>query len=172
MGLSVVTLALARKNAKKQADIAVAKAVAAANAYTDQKISQIISFTIEIVDELPPLSEADPHVIYFVAKEDPSGEADSYNEYIKIDNKWELIGTTELDLSNYWTIEQVKEYVQSKEYTLPVATANILGGVKINGDSIQIDNNGVISVKEDYINNIVDNNFNDITENQISDLFN
>lgn len=171
MGLSLITLALARSSAKKAIDAAVTQALADAYAYTDEKFSEIVSFKIKIVDELPPLAEADPHVIYFVERTDPSGEADFYYEYMVINGKWELIGSTELDLSNYWTIEQVKAYVDSKEYTLPVATASILGGVKIDGNSIQIDANGVISINEDFINSILDANFTDISEEQIDDLF-
>mgnify|MGYP006916122277 CR=1 FL=1 len=172
MGLSLITLALARKSAKKATDAAVAQALIAANAYTDSKFNEIASFGIEIVNELPPLAEADSHTIYFVERTSPSGEADYYYEYIAVNGSWELIGSTELNLSNYWTIDEVKAYVESKEYTLPMATANKLGGVKINGDSIQIDQNGTISIVDGYLDNIIDGNFDNISNQDISNLFN
>ena len=176
MGVSVVTLALARKSAKKSIDVAVAKAIQDCMKYTDDKFDEIASFKITIVSELPPLSEADSHTIYFVPKTSPSGEADSYYEYMSIDKKWEIIGSTELDLSNYWTIDEVKTYIESKQYTLPIATKSILGGVKIDEKTIQINNEGIISVVETYIQTVskevLDTNFIRITENEIKQLFN
>jgi hypothetical protein len=171
MGLSLVTYALA----KKQCDKAMIAAIAAANAYTDDKLSHIISFEIEIVDELPPLSEADTHTIYFLPRTSPSGEADSYYEYLVINNQWEIIGSTELDLSNYWTIDQIKAYVQSQEYTLPIATTTTLGGVKLDGTTITSTLDGVISVVDSNIEDIskavIEDTFSRVTEEQIDDLF-
>lgn len=183
MGVSVITLALARKAAKKSIDKAAAKAIADAveisKKYTDDQFNKIVSFKIEIVDNLPPLSEADPHVIYFIPRTSPSGEADFYYEYMVISNKWELVGSTELDLSNYWTIDETKAYIDSKEYILPQATKTTLGGVKVDGDSILINSEGVISVSEDYLKDVsgdetqklIDENFDIISNDEISNLF-
>lgn len=41
-------------------------------------------------------------VIYFVPKTD-SEQQDAYDEFIYINDNWEHIGTTEVDLSNYYT---------------------------------------------------------------------
>ena len=84
MGLSITTLALARKYAQKKIDIAVEEAVERAKAYTDEVVSEFVSFSIEIVEVLPDPSEAKEHVIYFVHRESPSGGADYYYEYIWI----------------------------------------------------------------------------------------
>ena len=56
---------------------------------------------IEIVDELPEVG--DPTVLYLLAKEDPE-EGDYYDEYLWYDNQWELIGSTQIDLSDYCTL--------------------------------------------------------------------
>lgn len=180
MSLSIITLALAKQSAKKKIDKAMEKAIAAAKAYTDEQVSHIVSIRVEIVEQLPPISEADPHVIYFVHKPDPSKEADVYYEYMVIDNQWELIGSTELDLTNYWTIDEVKEYVQSQTYVLPAATTETLGGVKPDGVSTQTDNVGTLSVVEQYVQDvsgntaqdIIDENFIRVTDDEIDDLFN
>lgn len=187
MSLSITTLALARKEAKKNINDAVTSAFENAKAYTDEKVGEIVSFRIEIVDNLPSLSEADPHKIYFLNRTNPSGETDYFYEYMVINNQWEIIGSTELDLSGYWTIDQVKDYIQSQEFILPIATISTLGGVKPDGESIQVDNTGVVSIVDAYIQdlteeymqnvgedkmqNLIDENFANISNNDIGNLF-
>lgn len=186
MGLSVVTLALAKQYADEVAaagsrealEQAVEEAVRQSKLYTDEALSHITSFKVQIVESLP-LSDIDEHTIYFLRRRKPSGETDFYYEYMYINQAWELIGSTELDLSGYWTSEQVKAYVASKEYTLPRATATTLGGVKINGDSIDIDDEGCIFVVEEYAEgtaaevaqDLIDVNFTKINETNIENLF-
>ena len=41
----------------------------------------------------------------------PNGNA--YIEYLYVDNKWESIGTTSVDLSNYYTINQTKTEINT-----------------------------------------------------------
>ena len=175
MGLSIVTYALAKKYAKGKIDAAVEKALQDAKAYTDSKIAEIINFNIVIVDKLPPLSEADNHTIYFLPRTSPSGEADYYYEYMVIENQWEVIGSTELDLSNYWTIDETKAYIESKTYVLPIASTSTLGGVKVDGTSIEADNEGTISIINSYVENLsqdlIDDNFIKISSKEIDDLF-
>lgn len=186
MAISIETLALARKYAdavaaagsKEALDKAVQQAIAESKLYTDDKFSHIVSFKIEIVDSLPK-TDIDPHVIYFLKREDPLGENDIYCEYMYINNFWELIGSTQLDLSPYWTIEQTKAYIASKEYSLPRANKNALGGVKIDGKSIDIDNEGYIYVVDKYMKdtssdvaqNVIDKNFDNIKDTSIENLF-
>jgi len=59
-------------------------------------IGNINSFEIAIVSELP--ATGDDHTIYFVPE---TAGSTTHNEYMYIDNQWELIGTTTIDLSNY-----------------------------------------------------------------------
>ena len=187
MAISIETLALARKYAdavaaagsKEALDKAIQQAIAESKLYTDDVFSHIVSFKVEIVDSLPE-TNIDQHVIYFLKKENPSEENDIYYEYMYINNFWELIGSTELDLSPYWTIEQTKTYIASKEYSLPRANKTSLGGVKIDGESIGIDNKGFIYVVDEYTTgkaektaqSVVDANFIDIKANEIENLFN
>ena len=186
MAISIETLALARKYAdavaaagsKEALDKAVQQAVAESKLYTDDIFSHIVSFKVEIVDSLPE-TDINPHVIYFLKRENPSGEEDFYYEYMYINNFWELIGSTELDLSPYWTIEQTKAYIASKEYSLPRANKTSLGGVKINGESIGINDEGYIYVVDEYTKdtaadvtqNLIDENFDNIKDTSIENLF-
>lgn len=58
-------------------------------------ISQISTVTLVKVDELPEAGE--PNKIYLVPKEPK--ESNNFDEYIWVDNAWELIGSTEIDVS-------------------------------------------------------------------------
>lgn len=78
-------------------------------------IDAIKSFSIIVLQEGEDLPEAgNPNTIYFKKKE--GSDKDVYNEYIYIETAWELIGSTEVDLSNYYTKDQVytKSEVDSK----------------------------------------------------------
>lgn len=78
-------------------------------------IDAIKSFSIIVLQEEEDLpGTGNPNTLYFKKKE--GSDKDIYNEYIYIENTWELIGSTEVDLSNYYTKDQVytKSEVDSK----------------------------------------------------------
>lgn len=70
------------------------------------KIAALEGNHFEVVDELPAVSEGKFNVIYLVPTE---GDPTSKDEFILIEEgepatrKWEQIGTTKVDLSNYFT---------------------------------------------------------------------
>jgi len=70
-------------------------------------------FSIKVVTELPTTNISSTTI--FLLK---TGEEDSnlYSEYIYVNNKWELLGTQKMDLSNYYTKEEVDKMLQWKEY--------------------------------------------------------
>lgn len=70
-------------------------------------------FSIKVVTELPTTNISNT-TIYLLK----TGEEDSnlYSEYIYVNNKWELLGTQKMDLSNYYTKEEVDKMLQWKEY--------------------------------------------------------
>ena len=68
-----------------------------------EMIANLANLQIEIVDQLPSIGET--NIIYLVKK---SGSApDIHDEYVFVDGKWEKIGDTEIDLSNYYTRAEV-----------------------------------------------------------------
>ena len=69
----------------------------------DNKIASIVTTTFEVVDELPEQGES--NVIYLVPNEQSADN--EYEEYIWVNNNWELIGTTKVDLTPYYTSSQV-----------------------------------------------------------------
>ena len=113
-----------------------------------------VGFSVEIVDVLP--ESGDTHTIYFLEPQEsgdtPSGETlevqesggtDFYEEYMWIDDRWELIGTTKIDLSDYYTKSKVNELLAEKQDILSAGTnisidsANTISadGYVFNGDA-------------------------------------
>lgn len=81
-------------------------------------IGNINSFDLSVVQSLPS-QDISTHTIYLVPK---TGETnDVYDEYVYINSNWEMVGNTQVDLSNY---------VQKTDY----ATGDNAGVVKVNDD--------------------------------------
>jgi hypothetical protein len=181
MGISLETLALAKKYADAVAAAgsqealqkAVESAVSQSKIYTDKAIGELTQFNITIVNSLP-IEGIKTHTIYFV----PMSSSDinnEYYEYMYIDNKWELIGSTKIDLSDYYTKKEVEQYILDNKYVLPIASNSTLGGVKIDNSSILIDAEGVISVNKVFVentsNDLAEKTFISIDYDEISKLF-
>ena len=85
-----------------------------AETYSQEEIDELLSkrLTFKVVSELP----ADDIVlstIYLVRKGSGGGKAsDKYDEYIYSDGEWELIGDTDIDLSNYYTKDETDGLIQ------------------------------------------------------------
>lgn len=79
-------------------------------------ISGISSLRVQIVETLP--ETGDTSTIYFVSNGQDVTGANIYNEYMYINNAWELIGNTQIDLSNYCTQEQVNGLLGGKQDTI------------------------------------------------------
>ena len=104
--------------------------------WSSEKINSVISAfsanTFLVVDELPT-TDIDPRVIYIVPKE--GGESPNLREeYVYINGNWELIGSTEVDLSNYYTIQDVNNKLADKQDKLTA-----VGVVNITDNNISVD---------------------------------
>lgn len=66
--------------------------------FVTNAIAGVSGFHAEIVSELPETGQA--NILYLIPKT-PSASGNSYNEYLYINNAWELIGSTDIDLSGY-----------------------------------------------------------------------
>lgn len=75
-----------------------------------------------VVDELPTTGEV--NVLYLVPKQD-TGENDIFEEWLYVEDEWEKIGTTDIDLSNYYT----KSETIAKMSSMPTASADYVGTV-------------------------------------------
>lgn len=65
----------------------------------NEAIGDITSFEFQVIEELPPTGETG--IVYLVSN-DGSGQ-NIYDEYIWTGTAFEKIGTTDVDLSNYWS---------------------------------------------------------------------
>lgn len=84
-----------------------------------EMIANLANLQIEVVDQLPSTGET--NIIYLVKK---SGSApDIHDEYVFVDGKWEKIGNTEIDLSNYYT----RDEVDAKIPVIPDVEASVYG---------------------------------------------
>ena len=99
-------------------------------AQVDDIISHINTLKLEVVEELPPIGRTD--TIYLVPNGGSSGNV--YDEYIYVNNNWELIGTTEVDLSNYYTKDEVDTLIAQIETGL----AQEINPLLITDDTVQL----------------------------------
>lgn len=83
-------------------------------------IGDIVSFGVELVDELPT-ENISTSTVYMV----PSTKTEEQNikdEYLYTGTEWELIGTTKVDLSNYYNKQEVDEMMDNVMTKITVAT--------------------------------------------------
>lgn len=160
-----------------RANLAEQKALEDAKAYTDSKIGSLSLIKYEIVTELPTAdAEHEFNTIKTVyLKEEGTKTQDIYSEYICVKKgdvyQWEKIGDTRIDLSNYYTKDQVdsaistavsteKSRAESAESVLdervkeleenaltevPQASSTEIGGIKIG----HVEGEGEAAVKLD-----------------------
>ena len=88
--------------------------------YVTNKIQEAIAsaggdfgFTPIVVQTLPT-QDIDEHTIYLVPKTGETG--DIYDEYIYVNNAWEHIGSTSVDLSNYLAKNNTTPFTPSGDY--------------------------------------------------------
>lgn len=100
---------------------------------TKDELSAIPKFEVVPVDSLPATGEADK--IYLVPNEGSGTNA--RDEYIYVNGAWEMLGTTEVDLSGYYTSAQIDEIIAAIEGDVgAVYTKTEIDGMvnTINGD--------------------------------------
>lgn len=100
---------------------------------TDALISAIDEFNVEVVSSLPATGEE--RTIYLVPKSGGSSP-NVRDEYMWINNAWELIGDTDVDLTNYYTKTETDNLLDDKQDTLTA------------GSNIQIAQDGTISATD------------------------
>lgn len=129
-------------------------------------IANLNSMTIEVIEILP--SENISATTMYLQKQT---DKNSYFQWLYINNEWANIGTTDIDLTNYYSktetdvllnnkVDKVAGYGLSQEnftptqrdklsglknYTLPTATPSVLGGVKPDNSTTFVNSDGVLS---------------------------
>lgn len=77
-------------------------------------VGQIPRFSVQVVPTLPTENISNT-VIYLVAVNDVD-ENNYYEEYLYINNSWEMIGTTKIDLSEYLTVNTDQRVTGTKTF--------------------------------------------------------
>ncbi len=81
--------------------------------YSQEEVNSLIGnltrLTLQVVQTLPEVGTE--HIIYLVPNNDSGNNI--YEEWIFVQSKWEMIGTTEVDFSNYYTKEEVDALIGS-----------------------------------------------------------
>lgn len=78
--------------------------------YAKKLFDSVTSFTIEIVDTLPT-EDIKSMTIYFIRNKH-NNESDYYEEYMYINDKWEIIGSTFVNLAPYLLKADFEKYQQ------------------------------------------------------------
>lgn len=115
-------------------------------------ISNLANLRIEVVSELPETGET--NVIYLVKKSGTN--PDTHDEYVYVEGNWEKIGNTEIDLSNYYTKDQVysksETYNQNEVNTLITEIEGNIPTIPNIETSISGDGNVITFIKVDTVN--------------------
>ena len=77
-------------------------------------------FDVQVVQELPATGEA--HTLYFVPSADPKTQ-NIYDEYLYANNAWEQVGSTAVDMSDYYTKTQVDNLLVDKTDIVEITQA-------------------------------------------------
>lgn len=94
--------------------------------YVDNLVSGRLK---RLVVETLPTQDIDTNTIYMILKSVPSTN-NIYDEYMYINGAWELIGSTEVDLSNYYTKTESDNKYQNK--------LTVGNGIDITNDNISV----------------------------------
>ena len=92
-------------------------------------------FDVQVVQELPATGEA--HTLYFVPSKDPKTQ-NIYDEYLYANNAWEQVGSTAVDMSDYYTKTQVDNLLVNKAEIVEITQA------EYDALSVEEKNNGKI----------------------------
>lgn len=104
-------------------------------------IDSLANLQITVVDNLP--SSGESNIIYLVKK---SGTGtDVHDEYVYIEEAWEKIGTTDIDLSDYYTKSQVNDIIDELDGRVSANSStisNIVTNGSITSNTLTIQKNG------------------------------
>ena len=121
------------------------------NTYTKSEVDSLIgsvsSLDIQIVQTLPT-QDISTSTIYLVPK--TASTNDNYDEYIYVNNSWEHIGSTEVDLSNYYTKTQTDNLLDDKADVSSLSTVATTGSYNdlSNKPTIPTVNNATLTIQK------------------------
>ena len=116
-------------------------------------------FNVLVVQTLPATGEA--HTLYFVPSADPQTQ-NAYDEYLYANNAWEQVGSTAVDMSDYYTADEVDALIEDLPHNYIIADADASAGTYSTDISTfyskTIEENAVQNVKIKIVDEHVVNN--------------
>ena len=106
-------LPIVNEDETKKISIEKLTEILATKTYVNEQIGKLadMGFTPVVVDTLPT-EDIQSTTLYLVPAE-TSSDSNVYEEYIYVNNDWEYIGTTAVDLSNYYTKTEVDDLLNN-----------------------------------------------------------
>ena len=141
------------------------------------KVNKIVSFTIKWVAELPSTKDAQPNTVYLVPKKSMIEDDNYCEEFLWVDDHWEKIGDTKVDLSGYYTKEEVNNITQALEGQVNIILQDYATKAELEERASQLEEQ-VNTILEDYAtkNEVeelaeeVRNDITDIVDNKVGDM--
>ena len=106
--------------------------------YTQQEVNDLIGqiasgVTMEVVAVLPLTGEA--NTIYLVRR---SIDSSIYDQYIWFNNTWVQVGSTEIDLSQYYKKDEIDAFLAQKQNVLTAGSGITITGNTISADAAEV----------------------------------
>ena len=145
--------------------------VSTATTWSSSKIVSELAnagFDVQVVQELPATGDA--HTLYFVPSADPQTQ-NIYDEYLYTNNAWEQVGSTAVDMSDYYTKTQVDTLLDDKAEIVEITQAEydaLSVEEKNNGKIYSITDATIADINNYYTKTEVDS----ITDAVIADMNN
>ena len=117
-------------------------------------------FDVQVVQELPATGDA--HTLYFVPSADPQTQ-NIYDEYLYTNNAWEQVGSTAVDLSDYYNKTQVDTLLDDKAEIVEITQAEydaLSTEEKNNGKIYSITDATIADINNYYTKTEADGRFN------------
>ena len=108
-------------------------------------------FDVQVVQELPATGEA--HTLYFVPSADPKTQ-NIYDEYLYANNAWEQVGSTAVDMSDYYTKSEIDTSINTALSSY-ATIANVDASLNLKADKTYVDSSLANKANISY----VDTNF-------------
>lgn len=137
--------------------------VSTATTWSSSKIVSELAnagFDVQVVQELPATGDA--HTLYFVPSTDPQTQ-NIYDEYLYTNNAWEQVGSTSVDMSDYYNKTQVDTLLDDKAEIVEITQAEydaLSTEEKNNGKIYSITDAVIADINNYYTKTEADERFN------------
>ena len=113
-------------------------------------------FDVQVVQTLPATGEA--HTLYFVPSADPKTQ-NIYDEYLYANNAWEQVGSTAVDMSDYYTKTEIDTSINTALSSY-ATIANVDASLNLKADKTYVDASLNLKADKTYVDSSLANKAN------------